>query len=68
MSENNDRDYIPAVPEWVAEILELDKLTRQDQYSGSIASGQKRKDWHVWKKKYSRKLKYARLNGWTIEE
>ncbi|MFD2704693.1 hypothetical protein [Salibacterium lacus] len=59
--------YKPAVPEWVAEILELDKLRRQNQYSGSLCSGQLRKDWEDWKQRYSRKLKYARRNGWIVE-
>lgn len=27
-----------------------------------------RKEWDEWKYRYSRKLKYARLNGWIVEE
>lgn len=60
--------YKPVVPKWVAAILELDKKRRQNQFSGSIASGQTRKDWEKWQRQYSRKLKYARLNGWIVEE
>lgn len=60
--------YKPVVPKWVGEILELDKLKRQDQYIGPLCSGQTRKEWDTWKRKYSRKLKYARLNGWVVEE
>lgn len=62
-----DEEYKPSVPQWVAEILELDKRRRQSQYSGKICSGQTRKDWNDWKDSYSRKLKYARLNGWVVE-
>ncbi|WIT26805.1 hypothetical protein [Bacillus phage SPbetaL1] len=65
MSENN---YRPSVPRWVGDILELDKKRRQNQYRGSLTSGQEKEDWDEWKRRYSRKLKYARLNGWTIEE
>lgn len=64
----SDETYRPVVPEWVGEILELDKLRRQDQYRGSLCSGQTRKEWDEWKYRYSRKLKYARLNGWVVEE
>jgi hypothetical protein len=64
----DNEEYKPVVPQWVARILELDKKRRQDQYRGSLASGQERKDWEEWKHRYSRKLKYARLNGWIIEE
>jgi len=63
-----DYEYKPVVPKWVAEILELDKRRRKNLYSGSIVSGQKRKDWDEWKHRYSRKLKYARLNGWIVEK
>ena len=66
---DNSRDtYKPAVPAWVADILERDKKRRQNQYSGSLCSGKTRKNWDEWKYRYSRKLKYARLNGWIIEE
>lgn len=65
---NDKHSYKPVVPKWVAEILELDKKRRQDQYRGSIAAGQEKKKWDDWKRRYSRKLKYARMNGWIIEE
>lgn len=60
--------YKPVVPAWVGEILEKDKKRRQSQFNGPIASGQTRKDWDDWKYRYSRKLKYARLNGWIVED
>ena len=65
---NNEKSYKPVVPKWVAEILDLEKLRRQNQYSGSLCSGQRKKDWDEWKRRYSRKLKYSRLNGWIVEE
>lgn len=65
---NEDESYKPVVPKWVADILQLDKKRRQNQYSGSIASGQERKNWDEWKRRYSRKLKYARKNGWIVED
>jgi hypothetical protein len=68
MMTNNENAYKPVVPKWVADILDLDKKSRQNQYNGSIASGQTRKKWDTWKRQYSRKLKYARLNGWIVEE
>lgn len=61
-------NYKPVVPKWVDEILKLDKLRRQGQYSDSLCSGQMRKDWSDWKDRYSRKLKYARLNGWIVKD
>jgi hypothetical protein len=66
----NDQEelYKPVVPKWVGEILELDKKRRQNQYRGSLASGDTRKKWDDWKYRYSRKLKYARLNGWIVEK
>ncbi|WP_242705746.1 hypothetical protein [Pontibacillus sp. ALD_SL1] len=58
-----DREtYKPEVPEWVAEILEKER--RQDP----LATHGYTKEWEQWKRKYSRKLKYARQNGWTVEE
>lgn len=54
-------NYVPVVPKWVAEILEAEK--RQDPF----ASHGRTKIWREWKRSYSRKLKYARLNGWIVE-
>lgn len=54
--------YKPVVPRWVGEILEKQK--RRDPLAVLGHS----KEWDEWKRRYSRKLKYARLNGWTIEE
>ncbi|MEC2463878.1 hypothetical protein P9X10_03025 [Bacillus cereus] len=59
----DERDfYKPEVPEWVAKILA--KKKRQDPFATIGHS----KDWEKWKRKYSRKYKYAMLNGWTIEK
>ncbi len=58
----NDTIYKPVVPEWVGEILQRQK--NQDRFATLGHS----KEWDKWKRKYSRKLKYARLNGWIIEE
>lgn len=54
--------YKPTVPKWVAEILEKQK--RQDV----LATLGRSKEWDEWKRRYSRKLKYARLNGWVVED
>lgn len=53
--------YKPVVPKWVGEILE--KQRQQD----ALATIGYSKQWDEWKRKYSRKLKYARLNGWIVE-
>lgn len=62
MSGNNDPYYQPEVPQWVSDILRAEK-----ERNPLAAHGRSRK-WSSWKRSYSRKLKYARLNGWTIEE
>lgn len=54
--------YKPVVPKWVGEILE--KKRNQDL----LATLGHSKEWDEWKRRYSRKLKYARLNGWIVEE
>jgi hypothetical protein len=54
--------YKPTVPKWVGDILEKEK--RRDP----LADIGYAKKWREWKRKYSRKLKYARLNGWIVEE
>ena len=54
--------YKPIVPKWVGEILE--RKRKQDIF----ATHGHQKEWDEWKRKYSRKLKYAKLNGWTVEE
>ncbi|MGY0106725.1 hypothetical protein [Bacillus velezensis] len=59
MTESN---YRPSVPQWVSDILWKQK--NQDPF----ATHGETKRWEEWKRRYSRKLKYARLNGWTIEE
>lgn len=62
MDANGQETYKPVVPKWVAEILKRQK--QQDVF----ATLGKTKEWDLWKRKYSRKLKYARLNGWIEEE
>lgn len=57
-----DAEYKPSVPKWVGEILRRQKQQDPFAYLGHT------KEWDKWKRSYSRKLKYARLNGWTIEE
>jgi hypothetical protein len=57
----HEKLYRPVVPKWVAEILERQK--RQDVF----ATLGRTKEWDEWKRRYSRKLKYARLNGWIVE-
>ncbi|PHE64163.1 hypothetical protein COF68_04765 [Bacillus toyonensis] len=60
--DNNNEIYKPVVPEWVANILE--KKKNQNPFATLGYS----KEWEQYKRKYSRKIKYAKLNGWTIEE
>lgn len=55
-------DYKPVVPKWVAEILEREKQ------KDPLATIGKTKEWDEWKYRYSRKLKYARANGWIVED
>lgn len=57
-----DNEYKPLVPKWVGEVLE--KQRKQDVFATLGHS----KEWEKWKRKYSRKLKYARQNGWIVEE
>lgn len=59
--------YKPIVPKWVAEILDHEKNKGHLPFK-HYPSGQLRKDWNDWKYRYSRKLKYAKLNGWIVEE
>lgn len=54
--------YKPVIPQWVAEILENKKKGLIHPYGG------RKKEWDNWEYRYTRKLKYARLNGWTIEK
>ncbi|WP_412758659.1 hypothetical protein [Niallia alba] len=62
MKDLLESNYKPVVPKWVGEILERQK--RQDVF----ATHGRTKEWDEWKYRYSRKLKYARLNGWIVEE
>lgn len=53
--------YKPVVPDWVGEILQ--KKKNRDP----LATIGHSKEWDKWKSKYSRKYKYAMINGWTTE-
>lgn len=57
-----DDSYKPEVPAWVAEVLA--KKKRQDPFATLGVS----KQWDEWKHRYSRKYKYAKLNGWKVKE
>lgn len=54
--------YKPVVPKWVGEILQRKK--NQDPF----ATHGRTKAWDEWKYRYSRKYKYAKLNGWIVDE
>lgn len=54
--------YKPVVPEWVARILQKKKIN--DPFATLGYS----KEWDEWKRRYSRKYKYAMRNGWVIDE
>ncbi len=54
--------YKPVIPQWVANIL------RKKQSGDPLATIGHRKEWDEWKRKYSRKYKYAMRNGWIVEE
>lgn len=60
MSDNST--YKPVVPEWVSDILWKKKE------NNPFATRGYSKEWDKWKRKYSRKYKYAMLNGWIVEE
>lgn len=55
-------NYKPVVPSWVGEILQKEKNRNP------LAALANTKRWEEWKSRYSRKLKYARLNGWITED
>ncbi|GLI90483.1 hypothetical protein [Bacillus subtilis] len=54
--------YKPVVPKWVSDILWKEKN------NDPLAALGYTKRWREWKRRYSRKLKYARLNGWIAED
>lgn len=65
---NTDKNlYKPVVPVWVGDILAKEKKYNNIHYPFKC-SGKTRKEWDKWKTRYSRKLKYARLNGWIVED
>ena len=53
--------YKPEVPEWVGDIL------RKKKNNDPLATIGYSKRWHKWKRSYSRKYKYAMLNGWVVK-
>jgi hypothetical protein len=57
-----DSLYKPVVPKWVARILQKKKIKDPCATMGQT------KEWDEWKRRYSRKYKYAMLNGWIVEE
>ena len=65
MTGDNDPKYIPSVPAVIAEILETEK--KHGRHYPFKASGSTRKAYDWYKYHYSRKMKYARLHGWTVE-
>lgn len=58
----HDTNYKPVVPGWVATILQDKKAGKMHYKAG------KSKQWDAWKESYSRKYKYAMLNGWISED
>lgn len=66
MTGDNDPQYIPSVPAFIAEILTLEKKYGRHYPFKCSGDGRKFYDWY--KCHYSRKMKYARLHGWTIEK
>lgn len=55
--------YKPIVPDWVADILDAE---RRSQNVASAIIGHSA-EWNSWKYRYTRKLKYARKNGYIRE-
>ncbi len=64
--ENGDPKYVPAVPPFIARILTLEK--KYGRHYPFKCSGETKKRYNEYERRYSRKLKYARLNGWTVEK
>lgn len=56
-----DTNYKPVVPDWVGQIL-TDKKAGKMHYKAGLS-----KQWDEWKYRYTRKYKYALLNGWITE-
>lgn len=55
--------YKPIIPDWVADILDAERCSK----NVAMAIIGHTKEWNQWKYSYSRKLKYARLNGYVRE-
>lgn len=55
--------YKPIVPDWVADILDAERCSQNVAFAiiGHTA------EWRDWKFRYTRKLKYARKNGYIRE-
>lgn len=64
----NKEYYTPIVPMWIASILDNEKKFKNNPKMLYIIYGNKKEKaaWDKWKKHYSRKLKYARENGYII--
>lgn len=58
--------YKPVIPAWVAKILAFEKQTGRMHHPDKC-HGEARKKWDNWTRRYSRKLKYARMNGWIVD-
>lgn len=59
--------YIPKIPEFAAKALEKEKNKGHLPIWDRELHGKEKVLFEEWIRRYSRKLKYARLNGWTIE-
>ena len=57
--------YVPCVPAYVDKYLKYEK--QHDVHALALCCGEEYKQYKLWKKRYSRKFKYAMLNGWSIE-
>lgn len=66
MTGDHDLNYIPTVPAAIAEILQLEKT--YGRHCPFKCSGDDRKFYDWYKYHYTRKMKYARLHGWTVEK
>ena len=60
-TEEEKQNYKPVVPKWVSEMVFLEKRNQLPMF------GKELNKFSSWKQRYSRKYKYAKLNGWTFE-
>lgn len=59
--------YIPEIPGYAAKAIEKEKNKGHLPPWDRQLHGKERKLFDEWSRHYSRKLKYARLNGYTIK-